>query len=138
MKLAIVGSKEFSNYATLLRLINEIKLKANYKIEEIVTQGEVTRDKYDANFKTGIGEFAQKYAKTMYYPYKLFHIEWEDEKGNYNSKAAFERNKKMIEYADVFAVFHNEDRDSLALIEQIKESGKNFYDFNFKKTKMSI
>lgn len=138
MKLAIVGSKEFSNYSTLIRVINQIKLKANYKIEEIVTQGEKSKDPQDPSYYYGIGEFAKKYAKTMLFPYKIFHIEWEDKDGNYNKDAAFERNEIMIEYADVFAVFHDEDSHSLALIEQIKKSGKNYYDFNFKKAKIEI
>lgn len=138
MKLAVVGSNKFSNFTVLLRILNMIKKKANYHIEEIVTQAETTKDEKDPTFIYGIGEFASKYAKTMMFPCRKFYIEWEDSEGVYNPKAALNRNEELIEYADVFVILHERDDNCMKLIDQIKKSGKNYYEFDFKKMKQTI
>lgn len=138
MKLAVVGSDKFSNFVILMRVLNLIRIKAGYMIEEIVTQGEITKDSKDPSVIYGVSEFAKKYAKTMMYPYKQFFIEWEDSDGNYNSSAAFERNQKLVDYADVFVIFHDRDSNSLKLLEEIQKSGKNVYEFDFKKTNLEL
>lgn len=103
--LAIVGSRTFSNYILLKETINQFYPSPG-DIKEIVSGGAY-----------GADTLAEKYAKE--YGIKMIRLKpkWRNEKGVYNPRAGFDRNKDIVLRADHVVAFwdgkSNGTRDSI-------------------------
>jgi hypothetical protein len=124
MKLAIVGSRTFSDYELLKEEID--KLRKEYKINEIVSGG--------AN---GADKLAEKYAKENNLKLTVFPAKWD----KYGKKAGWIRNKQIWEYADCGVAFWDGKskgtQHSFKLAEQFRKELK-IVKFNNKKNKLKI
>ncbi len=81
MKLAIVGSREFSNYKYLEGLLTPIK----ESIEWIISGG-----------ARGADSLAERYAQNNKIPFLLFPANWD----RYGKQAGFMRNQQIVDEAD--------------------------------------
>lgn len=87
MKVAVVGSRNFSDYALLERELDKIE-----NITEIISGG-----------ATGADSLAEKYAITHSIPIKVFKPNWE----KYGKRAGFLRNSFIIKTANLALAFWN-------------------------------
>lgn len=109
MKLAIVGSRTFTNYNVLEKFIlDNINIQ---NIEQIISGGAIGADK--------LGEvFAKKYS----IPTIIFKPDW----NLYGKKAGFLRNNDIIGACDtVIAFWDGESKGTKHSIDISKEMGKN-------------
>ena len=90
MKLAVIGSRKFTNYLFLQRVIRNKFILS--KIECIVSGG-----------AKGTDILAELFADTYGIPKKIFYPEWKV----YGKRAGFIRNEYIIEYADEVIAFWN-------------------------------
>jgi hypothetical protein len=84
LKLAIIGSRSFTDYSSFKKRIQYIN------IGEIVSGG--------AN---GADSLAEQYAKENNIPIKIFKPNWE----KFGKSAGYIRNKQIIDYADQVVAF---------------------------------
>lgn len=88
MKIAVVGSRTFSDYILLKSVLN---LAAKYGfVTEIVSGG-----------AQGADSLAKKYAQEHNVSYKEFPAQWDI----YGKSAGFIRNKLIVEYCDMVIAF---------------------------------
>lgn len=124
IKLCISGSRAIRDYPILLKAIEYAKIIPE-DIDEIVEGG-----------AQGVDKLAQRYAKENNLKLVTMNAEWsnldakpcvvgENLYGKYNKLAGHNRNRKMIEYADmVLAIWDGVSHGTLNAIETAKEIGK--------------
>jgi hypothetical protein len=87
MRLLICGSRGFTSYPLLLKVIRENKLEP----DEIISGN-----------ARGADTLGELYAEQNKIPVKIFPAEWKDHYGKFDRGAGFKRNLKMIEYIKRF------------------------------------
>lgn len=116
-KLAIVGSRSFTDYLTFEGVIDEICRKYRYNCSEIISGG-----------AKGTDTLAETYALKHKIPTKIFKPNW----GLYGKSAGIIRNWEIINSCDVCVIFWNYispgTKNDVALCEKL---GKTFYIYNF-------
>ena len=126
MRVIICGSRTYNNQLTVEDVHEAIK-KSKFKIKEVVTGEKFNED-----------VLAYAYAEFKSLPIKEFPVNWDDisnckvPKTNrygkqYNPSAGFERNAKMVEYADAIIAFWDENSAAHGtehIINQAKKVGK--------------
>jgi len=91
IRLAIVGSRDFTNYNVLKVIISNIFYRNDVlKIAEIVSGG-----------AKGADSLGDRFAKENDIPIKLFLPDW----NTYGKSAGFRRNKLIVENCDVLLAF---------------------------------
>jgi predicted Rossmann fold nucleotide-binding protein DprA/Smf involved in DNA uptake len=114
-KLAIVGSRNFDDYA----MLNE-KLTPYKNIVELVVSGGAK----------GADSLGEKWAKENNIPVKIFHPDWK----KYGRAAGPIRNKEIINNADVVIAFWDgKSSGTKSSIELAKKAGKKVEVVLFKK-----
>jgi hypothetical protein len=86
MKLAIVGSRNFTDYKRLSRIVDKVK----GQITLIVSGG-----------ARGADTLGERYAKERAIPYLIFPANWD----KYGKKAGVLRNQDIVDNADVMIAF---------------------------------
>lgn len=89
-RVAVVGSREFKNYAQLSKVLSEY---LSYE-DELVSGGAL-----------GADSMAQRYAKEHGHAIHIYYPRWENGKS-----AGFARNKRIVENADVVFAFYQKGR----------------------------
>jgi hypothetical protein len=113
MKIAIIGSRTFSDYDFLCLLMKTI----NIDIDEIVSGG-----------ASGVDSLAEHYANENNIPIKIFKAEW----NKYGKAAGFIRNKLIIEYADkVIAIWDGKSKGTKNSIDLATKQNKLWILKNF-------
>jgi hypothetical protein len=92
-RVAVVGSREFKNYAQLNRVLSEY---IEYE-DELVSGGAV-----------GADSMAQRWAKERGHAIHIYYPRWEN-----GRSAGFERNKRIVENADLVLAFYQKGRFQL-------------------------
>lgn len=112
MKVAIIGSRNFSNYQLMEDAINLL----NINISTVVSGG-----------ADGADILAEKYAKKNKKQLKIFPAEWE----KYGKKAGFLRNKFIIEESSIVIAFWDGESkgtgNSLSIAKKLKKPTFIFY-----------
>ena len=112
--LAIVGSRSFSDYAMLKRKIDEFYPNEEGIIKLIVSGG-----------AKGADTMAERYALENKIKMKRLRPNWRNEKGVYNPRAGFERNKEIVSCSDhVVAFWDNKSTGTRDSINHAKRLGK--------------
>ena len=88
--IAVVGSRQFKNYAQLSRVLDE-HIKDE---DEIVSGGAI-----------GTDSMAQRYAKERGHAIHIYYPRWE-----HGASSAFQRNKRIVENSDVVLAFYSKGR----------------------------
>lgn len=88
MKLAVIGSRDFTNYQLLKRYLDEFQKE--YPFDTIISGG-----------ARGADSLAEKYAKANNLAFFSYLAEWE----MYGARAGFVRNKEIIRNADMIIAF---------------------------------
>ena len=108
MKIAVVGSRTFTNY-TLLQSVLDLAVKHGV-LDEIVSGG-----------ARGADSLARKYARDYNVSYKEFPAQWDI----YGKRAGFIRNKFIVEYCDiVIAFWDGKSRGTKDTINTARKLGK--------------
>ena len=124
IKLAIVGSRTFNNYDTLLYVTNSIKRDNGQTYTEIISGG-----------SKGGDSLAERYAEQNKISLKIFRADW----NHYGKRAGFIRNAYIIDDCDVCICFwdgssHGTKHD----IDLCKEKGKACWSYNFTTQKIYV
>lgn len=85
-KIAVVGSREFKNYAQIVRFLDGY---VSYD-DELVSGGAI-----------GVDSMAQRYAKEKGHVIHIYYPRWE-----HGKSAGFTRNKRIVENSDVILAFY--------------------------------
>jgi len=111
MKIAVVGSRSFSDFDKLEKFIlSKVSLK---DIELVISGGAI-----------GADDLAERFAYKHNIPKQVFKPDW----NKYGKRAGFLRNQLIVKNADtVFAFWDGESRGTLLSINIAKESGKTLY-----------
>ena len=117
VKLAVVGSRTFNDYALAVSIINKIAKENDYEYVEIISGG-----------AKGADTFGEQYANINKIPTKIFYPDWK----KYGKKAGFLRNVDIIRNCDICICFwdgqsHGAKHD----IDLCKEYNKICYTYNF-------
>lgn len=124
IKLAIVGSRTFNDYPTLLYVVNSIKRDNGYTYTEIVSGG-----------AKGADSLAERYAEQNKITKKIFPADW----NRYGKRAGFMRNVDIIDRCDVCICFWDgESHGTKHDIDLCKEKGKVCWIYNFKTQKIYV
>ena len=91
-KVAVIGSRTFTDKAKLFEVLNKNKLK----IKLIVSGG-----------ARGPDTFATEWANENGVPYLVFPAKWKTDDGKFDRGAGMRRNKDIINYADVVIAFYD-------------------------------
>ena len=129
MKVIIAGSRTFTNYENLLKIIKE----SEFEITEVVSGG-----------AAGADTLGEQFAKENNIPIKQFLADWNNLDVNncdirtnrlgkpYNGLAGFNRNLEMAKYADaLIAVSINNSPGTRNMIGYAKENGLKIYSVKF-------
>lgn len=116
MKIAIVGSRSFSDYSALSQYIKEtIDIT---EVEAVVSGG--------AN---GADSLAERFAKDEGKQLLIFHPQWK----KYGKQAGMLRNTQIVDKADiVFAFWDGVSRGTKDSIDKATNRGKKVYVYTFK------
>jgi hypothetical protein len=102
MKVAVIGSRTFSSYESVVNVLSKIK------ITEIISGGAV-----------GADSLGERYAKDNDIPTKIFLPDWK----THGKKAGFLRNTQIIEECEMVVAFWNMEskgtKDSLDKAEKL-------------------
>lgn len=90
VKLAVVGSRTFSDYATLNMILNKIKNEYNLKYIQIISGG-----------AKGADTFAERYAEINKIPKLIFKADW----NKFGKRAGMIRNVDIIKNCDICVAF---------------------------------
>lgn len=90
MKIAIVGSRTFKDYAVLEDFIGKTIAEKDITIDTVISGG-----------ARGADALAERYAEEHNIPLQVFKADWD----TYGRRAGFVRNQQMIESCDVCFVF---------------------------------
>lgn len=113
MKVAVIGSRTFNNYALLQNALN------NYCIIECIVSG-------GAN---GADKLAEKYAKEKGIKTEIFYPDY----ALYNKIAPLIRNRKIVECSDVIIAFWDmKSRGTMHALNYAKSLNKEVKVINFK------
>ena len=88
MKVAVVGSREFTDYQLMRRILN--KIATIIEIDAIVSGG-----------ARGADTLAEKYANEHHIKTIIFPAEWD----KYGNRAGFLRDEKIVKSSDVVVAF---------------------------------
>ena len=120
MKLAVVGSRGFSDYDLMTIVLDEYYLLAQGDLE-IVSGG-----------APGADRLAQLYADEGQIPCKIFPAQWH----KYGKRAGYVRNADIIDYADeVVAFWDSESKGTLHSINLAKKVSKTVVVIEYAKHK---
>lgn len=115
VRLAIVGSRTFNDYATLVFILNQLKEEYYYTL--IVSGG-----------AKGADTMGETYASTNKIPTKIFKADW----NKYGKRAGFIRNVDIIDNCDLCVCFWDgESHGTKHDIELCEEKHKLCYIYNF-------
>ena len=111
VKLAIVGSRSFNDYATFNYVMNKICRENGYQVKLVVSGG-----------AAGADTFGEQFARLRNIPVKVFRPDWNRE----GKKAGFLRNVDIIKACNVCVAFwdgesHGTRHDIQLCIEQKKD-----------------
>ena len=111
IKLAIVGSRSFNDYATFNFVMNKICRENGYQVKLVVSGG-----------AAGADTFGEQFARLRNIPVKVFRPDWNRE----GKKAGFLRNVDIIKACNVCVAFcdgesHGTRHDIQLCIEQKKD-----------------
>ena len=121
MKVIIAGSRNIQDFFAVANAIDYSK----FKITEVVSGG-----------AKGVDKLGEDWAKSSNTPCKVFKAAWDEldapgarvktgPYGNFNSRAGFDRNKLMAEYADaLIAVWDGKSKGTQNMIDIMKAFGK--------------
>jgi len=90
-RIGIVGSREFKNYAQILR-----EFLANSTIGDWIISGGAI----------GVDSMAQRIAKQTGHPILIFYPDYD----TYGKGATFTRNKEIVQHSDIVLAFYVKDR----------------------------
>lgn len=93
-RIAVVGSREFKNYEQLEREVNAFVEDGDW----IISGGAL-----------GADSMAQRFAKESGGTILIIYPKWRDERG-YHPGAGFDRNKRIVQNADVVLAFYQKGR----------------------------
>ncbi len=111
MRIAVIGSRNFTNWELLEQKLNDFK----FPITQIISGG-----------ARGADKLAEKYAKIKNIPIKVYIPDWE----KYGKGAGFIRNTQIVESADtVIAFWDTKSRGTKRSIELARKMGKSLYVF---------
>jgi len=110
MRLAIVGSREYSNYDETCEIIDFFAKR--FKLTEIVSGG-----------ARGADTLGKRYAVEHEISYKEFPALWD----TYGKRAGFLRNRQIVEYSDMILAFWNGSKGTKNTIDICKELQKRYY-----------
>lgn len=123
MKIAIVGSRNFNDYSTLKKYINN-------KLEELDIINDV--DTIVSGGAKGADSLGERYAEEYSLEKIIFPAEW----NKYGKRAGFIRNEYIIQNCDVcFAFWDGESHGTKHDIDLCKQYNKDCYIWNFKLNK---
>jgi hypothetical protein len=118
MKLAIVGSRNYSNYQQFCQLIDEALAKwllGVTNVEEVVSGG-----------AQGADLMAERWARERKIPVKIFRPDW----NKWGKAAGPMRNQLIIEYATHVVAFPSKDgRGTQDSISRAKKLKRELYEF---------
>lgn len=107
-RVAVVGSRNFSNYTILKRYL------LDYFYPFFLISGGAK----------GADSLAQRFAENKHLDMKIFHPNWD----KYGKRAGFLRNKKIVKNCDVVVAFWDgESKGTKNTIDLAKEAGKKVY-----------
>ena len=110
ISLAVVGSRDFSNYALLAKSIRDLKAKEGVVIEEVVSGG-----------ARGADRLAEKYARSEQIALRVFLPQWD----THGKAAGVIRNKLIVDRADmVLAFWDGKSAGTQSTIQLAKRAGK--------------
>lgn len=110
MKVAIVGSRDFTNYKLFSAEVDRILIEKDWNITEIVSGG-----------ASGADRLAWRYAIIKKLLYKEFPADWK----NFGKAAGHMRNTLIIDYCDVVIAFWmNKSPGTFDSITKAKLQGK--------------
>jgi len=110
-KLAVVGSRTFTDYKLLSKTLDEIESKKT--ITQIISGGAV-----------GADSFANKWAKDNGKPILIIYPRWYNKKGFYDKGAGFKRNLKIVDACDAVVAFTNGSKGTAHTIDAATSMGK--------------
>lgn len=138
MRIAIVGSSDFTNKPILYWALERIFDKGKYKNIQIYSIDNFSRD----SLTIGVSHFASEYAKDKLYPFFLVKTERfnlsepnaivdVDKSGNqYVKNAKTLRNNKILSQVHHLIIFHKNEPELLHLLEKAYEQKINVFEFN--------
>jgi len=124
MKVAIVGSRDITDYS----ILEEAVKKSGFKIKEVVSGG-----------AKGVDSLAEDFAGQNKLKCTVFKPDWNNISSpnaivkvnnygkQYNVLAGFERNTKIVEYCDAMIAIDNGSNGTNDSISKMKETGKPLY-----------
>ena len=116
MKLAVIGSRDFNDYATLVKFIDQ--LRKEYNITHIVSGG--------AN---GADKLSEKYARENNIPIEIYRPDWE----RFGKSAGYIRNTDIWNHSDMGVAFWDgESKGTSHSFKIAKSQGKKLFIFNSK------
>ena len=92
MKIAIVGSRGFTDFDLLNKIVTSYCVSKNILPKTIVSGG-----------AKGADSLAEKFAKMYDFEMKIFYPDWEQ----FGRNACSTRNTEIVEYADIVFAFWN-------------------------------
>lgn len=117
IKLAIVGSREFSQPKRLFKLLDQFIKDNDYVVTEIISGG-----------AAGVDTYAAQYAQYNKIPLKVHKAEWE----KYGKKAGPIRNEYIIRDCDVcFAVWNGTSRGTKNDIDWCHKLNKDCWVYDY-------
>lgn len=109
MKVIIAGSREVTDYPTILRAI----VAADFDITEVVSGG-----------ARGVDRLGERYAQLQGIPVKVFAADWSE----FGKAAGPMRNREMAHYADaLIALWDGESRGTKSMIQLARAAGLRVY-----------
>ena len=129
MRLAIVGTRTFTNYDMLAKKVNSIRevlKKRGRDISIIVSGGRKNSKRHKC---TGADLLAERYAKEHELTYLFFEPDWDK-----HSKAAGPiRNAKIVSHCDMLLAFWDgESTGTIDSVNKAKKDGKMTYIIRYK------
>lgn len=121
MKLAIVGSRGYTDYNKFLEVIHTILDKYEIVPSEVISGG-----------AKGVDTLAEDYAKEFEITPKIFEATWIDENGNFDRGAGMKRNPFIIKNSDfVIAIWDGESKGTRNSINIAKNLNKPLVVYNY-------
>lgn len=121
IRLAIVGSRTFNDYATLNMILNKFKSEYSLKYIQIISGG-----------ARGADAFGERYANINNIPTKIFRADW----NKYGKKAGIIRNVAIIKNCDIcIAFWDGESHGTAHDLELCNKHDKECWVYNFKDNK---
>jgi len=124
VKLAIVGSRSFDNYATLKRIIEGIRAQFDYEWDSVISGG-----------ASGADYLGEKYADEFVIDKVIYKAEWD----KYGKRAGFIRNEYIIRDCDVCICFWDgESHGTKHDIELCEKMHKKCFVYNYVRKTLTL